>query len=85
VLKALKELRSRPRPVEILVDNISDPAEMASTILTQVVRLGATDTRISGFDGFIWARILSRSGYTDMLFQTPRNQPELFVPAGSSP
>src|SRR5208282_4720820 len=63
VLKALKELRSRPRPVDILVDDISDPAEMATTILTQVVRLGATDARLSGFDGFIWARILSPSGY----------------------
>ena len=81
LLQALKELRSRPRPVEILVDNISDPGEMASTILAQVVRLGATDVRVSGFDGFIWARLLSPPGYTDILFQAQRNQPELFVPA----
>jgi hypothetical protein len=50
---------------------------MASTILTQVLRLGATDARVSGFDGFIWARILSPSEYTDILFQALRNQPDL--------
>lgn len=83
VLKALKELRSRPRPVEILVDNIFDPSEMASTILTQALRLGVTYARISGFDGFIWARILSPAGYTDMLFQVPRNRLELLLPAES--
>jgi hypothetical protein len=83
VRKALNELRSRPRPVEILVDNISDPGEMASTILAQFVRLGATDVRVSRFDGFIWARLLSPPGYTDMLFQAPRNQPEFIVPPES--
>jgi hypothetical protein len=77
VFKALKELRHRPSAVEVLVDNISDPWEMASTILTQVLRLGATDARVSGFDGFIWARILSPSEYTDILFQALRNQPDL--------
>ena len=81
LLQALKELRSRPRPVEILVDNSSDPGEMATTILAQTVRLAAPDVRVSGFDGFIWARLLSPPGYTDILFQAQRNQPELFVPA----
>ena len=79
VVQALKELRGRPRPVEVLVDNISDPAEMASTILAQAERLGATDVRVSGFDGFIWARLLTPSGYTDILFQTARNPSELIV------
>jgi len=83
VLQALKELRSRPRPVEILEDSISDPGEMASTILAEAERLGATDVRVSGFDGLIWARILSPPGYADMLFQAPRNQPEFIVPAES--
>jgi len=83
VLQALKELRSRPRPVEILVDDISDPGEMASTILGNYVRLGATDVRVSGFDGFIWVRILSPDGYTDMLFDSRRNQPEVIVPSES--
>ena len=83
VLQALKELRSRPRPVEVLVDNISDPWEMASTILAEAVRQGAADVRVSGFDGFIWARILSPSGYADILFQAQRNQSEFFGPAES--
>jgi hypothetical protein len=83
VIQALKELRHRPSPVEVLVDNVSDPWEMAGTIMTHVVRLGATDARVSGFDGFIWARILSPSEYTDILFQAQRNQPEFIIPAES--
>jgi hypothetical protein len=81
LLKALEELRSRPCPVEILVDSISDRGEIASTILAQVVRVGATDVKVSGFDGFIWARSLSPAGCTDMLFQAQRLQPEIIVPA----
>ena len=44
------------------------------------IRLNATDVRVSGFDGFIWARILSPSGYTDILFQAQKNYPEFFAP-----
>jgi hypothetical protein len=80
VVQALSELRGRPHPVEILVDNISDPAEMASTILAHAEGLGAADVRVSGFDGLIWARLLSPSGYTDIMFQAPRNPTELLVP-----
>jgi len=80
LLQALKELRGRPRPVEILVDNISDPREMASTILAHFERLSATDVKVSGFDGFIWARIISPPGHTDMLFQAHKIQPDIFVP-----
>jgi hypothetical protein len=76
VFRALKELRSRSRPVEVLIDNISDPWEMADSILSQVVRLEAVDVRVSGFGGFVWVRILSPSGYSDVLFQTQNNQPE---------
>jgi hypothetical protein len=83
VVKALNELRGRPRPAEILVDNISDPGEMASTILAQAVSLGAMDVRVSGFDSFIWARILSPSRYTDLLFQAPKNRPEIIFPPES--
>ena len=56
---------------------------MASTILAQSESLGATDVRVSGFDGFIWARILSPSEYTDILFQAQRNQPEFIITAES--
>ena len=72
VLQALKELRSRPSPVEVLVDNISDPWEMASTILAQVIRLGATDVRVSGFDGFIWVRTFLRPDTPTCCFK-PKN------------
>jgi hypothetical protein len=85
VLQALKELRSRPHPAGILIDDISNPAEMASTVLANVERLGATDLRVSGFDGFIWARIFSLSSYTDILFHALKNQPELTAPAELQP
>ena len=74
---------ARPRPVEILMDNISDPGEMAGTILAHAMRLGATDVRVSGFDGFIWARILSPSGYTDILFHAQANPLEIVLPVGA--
>jgi hypothetical protein len=76
VTQALKELRHTPRPLEVLVDNISDRWEMASAISTEYVARGATDVRVSGFDGFIWARLLSPSGYTDILFQPQRSAVE---------
>jgi hypothetical protein len=83
IILALNELRERHRAQEILVDNISEPAEMAGSILAQVLRLGAMDVRVSGFDGLIWARIVSSSGYDDMLFQAQRNLPEFFGAADS--
>ncbi len=79
VLQALKELRGRPRPLEVLVDNVSDPWVMAGTIFAQAERLEATDARVSGFDGFVWARLLSPSGYADILFQPAQDRPELLV------
>jgi hypothetical protein len=85
VIQALNELRGRPRPVEVLVDNISDPGEMAGTILAHVMRLSAVEVRVSGFDNFIWTRILAPSGYTDILFQAQKYQPDLFVPEEAHP
>ena len=85
VIQAWNELRSRPRTVKVLVDSISDPGEMAGTILAQVMSLGATDVRVNGFDNLIWARILSPSGYTDVLFQAQRDQPDLFALAEAHP
>jgi hypothetical protein len=83
VLQALNELRSRPRPVEVPVDNISDPGEMASRILAHAVRECAADVRVSGFGGFIWARVLSPPRYTDLLFQASSHQPEINFPPES--
>ncbi len=85
LIGALNELRGRPRPVEVLVDNISEPAEMAATIIAHVMRLNAVDVRVSGFDNFIWVRILALSGYTDVLFQAQKNPPDLFTAAEAHP
>ena len=81
--QALKELRNRPRPMEAFLDHISDPVEMAATISALYERLDATEVRVSGFDGFIWSRLFASSGYTDLLFQPLKNQPELIVPPES--
>jgi hypothetical protein len=79
IVQALNELRGRHRALEILIDNVSEPAEMGGSILAHVMRLGAMDVRVSGFDGFIWARILSLSGYTDVLFQAHRILPDFLA------
>ena len=78
IIQALNELRGRHRAVEILVDNITEPTEIAGCVLEHAIRLGATDVRVSGFDGLIWARVISPSNFTDMLFQTSRDQPDIF-------
>ena len=85
VAQALNELRAQPRSEEILVGDIPEPAEMARAIMAQVVRLSGSEAKVAGFDGLIWARILSPSGYTHMLFQTLGNQPEWVDPAESPP
>jgi len=54
---------------------------MAAAISAQAERLGATDLRVSGFDGFIWARLLSPLGYVDILFEPDIERPELSAPA----
>jgi hypothetical protein len=78
IMQAMNELRCRQRPVELLVNNISEPEEMSSSIVAHTIRLGASDARISGFDGVIWARLLSPSGFTDLLFQVQKNQSDPF-------
>jgi hypothetical protein len=81
IAQALNDLRDNPRSVEVLVDNITDSREMAGAISAQYDYLTATDVRVSGFDGFVWARLLTPSGYTDMLFQPQKSQTGLLMPA----
>jgi hypothetical protein len=85
IIEALNELRQLPRPVETLVKNISDPGEMASSSLAHARRLSATDVKISGFDNFVWARLLSQSGSTDILFQVHRNDRSILAIAEAIP
>ena len=74
VLTALNELRLRPCAVEVFLESFSDPADMAHTIATHYTSLDSADVRVSGFDGFIWARLLSPPEYTDILFQPSGNR-----------
>jgi hypothetical protein len=76
IMKALNELRSRPRPLEILGGYQSDPLEMARIIASHFDRTNALDVRLSGFRSFIWVRMVAPAGYTDILFQSRRNKDE---------
>jgi len=68
--RALEELRRTPRGTEVLVvSGISERWDMVTAILDQLESLGATEVRVSGFDGFVWARLHHGSGYSDMLFR----------------
>ncbi len=85
LLQALKELSSRHAPVDVLANDISDPCEIAAAISVHATKLEATDVRVSGFCGFIWARILAPTGSSDVLVQAPANSPEILLPIASSP
>jgi exosome complex RNA-binding protein Rrp4 len=65
--------------VEVTVESLSNPWEMAGSILSHVAQRGGVDVRVSGFNGYIWARILSTSGHADMLFQARQIQPEIYA------
>ncbi len=73
--RALEELRKRPHDMEILAAGVTDPQEMAGTILDHAETHAAADVRISGFDGYIWARVLFPPSHTDLLFQTRKTPP----------
>ncbi len=78
VLAELRDtLREQPRPMEVLAGEVADPQEMASSIFDHAESQSATDVRISGFEGYVWARILSPPSYTDLLFQTPKAGPAI--------
>jgi hypothetical protein len=79
VRHALEELRRVSRPGEIAIDNVSEPREVANTILSCTARLGADHVRISGFSGFIWARLYSPSASSDVLFRVWRDTPEAYI------
>jgi hypothetical protein len=82
--QALAELGTRHQPVNTLADNVSDPWEIAIAISVHASKLGSTDVRVSGFGGFIWARVLAPSGHTDVLVQARKNRPEILLPAEAS-
>jgi hypothetical protein len=80
IVQALEELRGRPQAFEVLIDNISEPTQIAGSIMSHVLRLSGTNVRVSGFDGLIWSRIISPSGPTDVLFQAAQDQSDTFNP-----
>jgi hypothetical protein len=80
VQQALNELRTKPRPAEIMFDKLVDPGQIAETTLEYVSRFAAEGVRVSGFGGFIWIRILASAGFSDLLFQVSRDRPEVDLP-----
>ncbi len=72
IQRAIEELRKLPHDTEILAAGITDPQEMAGTILDHAENQAAADVRISGFDGYIWARVFFPPAHTDLIFQAPK-------------
>jgi len=70
--EALQELRTQPRPAELVVDGSGGPAQIAETTWSYVSRLGGEGVRVAGFTGFLWIRILSLGGSNDLLFRIPQ-------------
>lgn len=70
--KALEDLRNAPRETEVLGGEASDPEEMAGTIFDHAESQSSTDVKISGFDGFVWVRLISPRTHTDLLFRIPK-------------
>lgn len=83
IAQALEEVSGRPRQVEILVDNMSEPWQMAGAIAAEYARVRAEGAKLSGFDHFVWVRLVSALGYTDILFETPQRAPDLIVTPAS--
>lgn len=75
--KALEDVGRTPREMEVLSSEAFDPQEMAGTIFNHAESQSATDVKISGFDSYVWARIISPPSYTDLLFRTPRVPPTM--------
>jgi hypothetical protein len=69
VQQALEDLHGRPRPSETLIDTVCDPLEIADATLFSASKLSAQGVRVSGFGGYIWTRILSPTGLTNVLFR----------------
>lgn len=84
VLQVLKEIGARHQPVDILADNGSDPWDIASAISSHATKLDSAEVRVSGFCGFIWARILAPSGNTDILVRAQGNRRDIFLPMETS-
>ena len=82
IVSALQELKVRCNNLELAVDNISSPGEIAGSILAHVADVNATNVRVSGFDGYVWTRIISPKRSTDLVFQTQKNLAELIGAAG---
>lgn len=69
VQQALEDLHSRPRPTEMLIDSSCDPSEIADATLFSASKLSAQGVRVCGFGGYIWTRIFSPAGLTNVLFR----------------
>jgi hypothetical protein len=84
LMKALKELGEQNSPANLLAEDVSDPWDIANTILSHADKLDVPDVRITGFGGYIWARILAPSGPTDVLVQASKIRAELTLPMEAS-
>jgi hypothetical protein len=73
VQQALEDLHARPRPTETVIETLCDPTQIADATLHSASKLGAQGVRVSGFGGYIWTRLISPTGPTNILFQIRKN------------
>ena len=67
--QALEDLHGQPRPTETLIETLCDPSDIADATLVSAAKLGAHGVRVTGFSGYVWTRLISPTGVTNILFQ----------------
>ncbi|MGD0426553.1 MAG: hypothetical protein ABSC10_07525 [Candidatus Acidiferrales bacterium] len=73
--QALEEIRSRPRPDEIVFENFLEAAEMARIIRDYAVQIGAEELILARPRRFLWVRLKASGQSWDLLFRLPSVAP----------
>lgn len=66
---ALEEIRSQPRPPEVMFDSVCNPQEIAHTARSYVTKLGIPEVRMVVCWEHLWVRLQSPSQTTNLLFR----------------
>jgi Type II secretion system (T2SS), protein E, N-terminal domain len=64
----LERLRQQPRSNEVVFDQTRDATEMGRISASYITKTGASEVRLCRIGRFIWLRLKSRSGFTNLLF-----------------
>ena len=66
---ALEEIRSQPRPPEVMFDSVREPQEIAHTTRSYATKLGAPEVRMVACWEHLWIRLQSSNKTTNLLFR----------------